>query len=72
MPESSQNDGNYGPQERRPSQQDVIHYQPHTTGPSIALTDPLADMRARNLSRPHGRGKDSDSPESHSQARAHQ
>ncbi|KAE8266676.1 hypothetical protein A4X09_0g5671 [Tilletia walkeri] len=43
---------------------DTITYQPHTTAPRIALTDPLADMRARNLSRPHGLGPNSDWPSS--------
>ncbi|KAK0528798.1 hypothetical protein OC842_004440 [Tilletia horrida] len=41
----------------------VVHYQPHTQAPRIALTDPLADMRARNLSRPHGLGRNSDWPD---------
>ncbi|KAK0562503.1 hypothetical protein OC861_005272 [Tilletia horrida] len=45
--------------------QRVIHFQPHTQAPRIALTDPLADMREHNLSRPHGLGENSDWPDSH-------
>ena len=53
---------NYPPNsaEASPSQPPIALTQ--SRGPRIAVTDPLADMRARNLSKPEGLGLNSDWP----------